>query len=186
MKKTLAILALLAGFSGPVYAQTKTPVQVVCVRGQGTYKALCGQVKKAVNQSTVFKKANKGNRYTISLYAKNCQNSNPSGEEGCNPGDAVTSVEFGAALSDQLSQVFPYAIATIPWVFNPSQSQALAVGIVDGGLLAAAIIFEAVVGEINSYGASTRQLDEATVENLQRTMKLEIERVMKEQSQMTP
>jgi len=186
MKKTLAILALLAGFSGPVYAQTKTPVQVVCVRGQGTYKALCGQVKKAVNQSAIFKKGNKGTRYTITLFAKNCQTSNPVGEQGCNPGDAVTSVAFGAALSDQLSQVFPYAIATIPWAFTPSQSQALAVGIVDGGLLAAAIIFEAVVGEINSYGASARQLDEASVEDFQRTIKLEIERVMKEQRQTTP
>ena len=181
MKKALAILAVLVGFSGPVYAQSKSPVEVVCVKGQGTYKALCGQVKKAVNQSAFFRKTKNGSRYVIALYAKTCQTANPFGEQGCNSGDAAVSVEFGAALNDPLSQVFPYGIATIPWVFSPADSSAFATAIVDGGLLAAALVFDAVVGEINSYGASARQLDEATLEELQRTMKLEIQRVMKEQ-----
>jgi predicted aspartyl protease len=92
------------------------------------------------------------------------------------------SVAYGAILSDPLSQLFPYNIVTIPLVFSPSESSAVATGIIDGGLVAAAIIFEAVVNEINSYGASTRQLDEATVEEIQTKVKSEIDRIVKDQT----
>jgi O-acetyl-ADP-ribose deacetylase (regulator of RNase III) len=73
-------------------------------------------------------------------------------------------------------------IANIPWVFSPPDTSALAVGIVEGGLVAAALIFEAVVNDINSYGTLGGQFDEAIAEEIQRRMELEIDRVMKEQA----
>lgn len=173
MKKALLVLAVLVGFSVPLQAQTALPVEVICTKGAGTYKPICGHVKQAVKKSPLFKKAKRGNRYVVSLFAE-------TGEIG--GGDIDMSITYAAAISDPLSQVFPYHIASIPFVFSPSESRALGVGIVDGGLLIAVLIFSAVVDEINSYGILERQLSEATVDDIQKEMKLEMERILEEQT----
>ena len=172
MKKTLAVLAVLAGFGGPLYAQ-ELPVQVFCAKGAGIYKPICNQVKQAVKRSPLYKPAKNGSRYVVILWAETGDIAN---------GDIAMSATFGAVTSDTLSQTFPYHILSGPLVFPPSDSAAVAQAIVDGGLLVAVTVFEAVVGEINSYGASARQLDDATLEELQSKMKSEINRVWKEQT----
>jgi hypothetical protein len=173
VKKALAVLAVLAGFGGPLYAQSELPVQVFCAKGAGIYKPICNQVKQAVKTSPLYKPAKNGSRYVVILWAETGDIAN---------GDIAMSATFGAITGDTLSQIFPYHILTGPLVFPPSDSAAVAQAVVDGGLTIAVIAFEGVVGEINSYGASTRQLDEATVEDLQLKMRSEIERVMKEQT----
>ncbi|MGH9459837.1 MAG: hypothetical protein ACRD1X_01360 [Vicinamibacteria bacterium] len=172
MKKALAVLAVLAGFGGPLYAQ-ELPVEVFCAKGAGIYKPICNQVKQAVKRSPLYKPAKNGSRYVVILWAETGNIAN---------GDIAMSATFGAVTSDTLSQTFPYHILSVPLVFPPSDSAAVAQSIVDGGLLVAVITFEAVVGEINSYGASTRQLDEATLEELQSKLKSEISRIWKEQT----
>ena len=173
MRQTLLMFAMLAGLSSPLYSQSATPVEVACVKGAGTYKAICGQVKKAVKQNPLFKPSKKGNRYAVVLYARTGEIAN---------GDIVMSVAYGAALSDQLSQRFPYNIITLPLVFSPAESAAVAAGVIDGGLVAAAVIFEAFADQINSYGASTMQFDEATITEVEKQVKSEIDRIVREET----
>jgi hypothetical protein len=173
MKKALTVLAVLAGFGGPLYAQSELPVQVFCAKGAGIYKPICNQVKQAVKRSPLYKPAKNGSRYVVLLWAETGNIAN---------GDISMSATFGAVTSDTLSQTFPYHILSGPLVFPPSESAAVAQAVVDGGLTIAVIAFETVVGEVNSYGASVTQLDEDTVEELQLRMRSEIERVMKEQT----
>jgi len=176
VKRVLPVLLLLAGFAVPLQAQGTLPVQVVCVKGDpDNYKPICGHTKQAVNRSPLYRQAKNGNRYVVILDAF-------SGRiEG---GDIVMSITMGARISDPLSQVFMYHIATIPWVFSPSESSITGELIVSEGLPVAILFFSLVVDEINSYGASGRELTEATeaAEDILRKMKLGMNRFLKEQT----
>ena len=184
MRNVLLVLAVLVGFSVPLQAQTALPVQVLCIKRTlgGTYKPTCKHLKQAVKRNPLFKPAKKGNRYVVQFFAKTCETAGPGNRQSCNSGDAAMSVTFEAVISDPLSQRFPYHISSFPMVYSPSESALLAEVLIDVALPLVVAIFSGVVDEINSYGASGRQLDEATVEELQRTMELEMNRFLKEQT----
>ena len=54
---------------------------------------------------------------------------------------------MAAAISDPLSQSFPYLIASVPWVFQASESRLLALATIEAGLPIAVVFFEALVAE---------------------------------------
>ena len=181
VKRVLPVLLLLAGFAVPLQAQGPLPVHVICTKGKGTYKPICKHVKQAVNASPQFRQARSGNRYVVLLYAKTCKTAGPGGGPGCNIGDIAMSVTFEAVINDPLSHSFPYHIASIPYVFTPSESRILGAAIILGGLPVAVDFFSAVVDEINSYGTSGREL-ESTGDEILEEMKLEMDKILKEQT----
>ena len=172
-KRVLPLLVVLAGFSVPAQAQGPLPVHVHCVKGQGTYKPICSDVKQALKRSPLFKPAKNGSRYYVHLFA----------ETGEIDGGLVSmSITYGAHLGDPLSQVFPHMISSFPWVLDPSDSRLLGEVIVSTGLPFAIGLFTDVVDEINSYGTLGRELSEATGDDISEKMKFEMDKILKEQT----
>jgi len=173
MRQALGILAVLAGLSSPLHAQSATPVEVACAKGAGVYKSICGQVKKAVKKNPLFKPGKNGPRYAVIIAAETGQIAG---------GDVDMSVAYAAVTNDPLSQNFPYHILALPVVFSPSESSAVATAVIDGGLVAAAVIFESFADQINSYGAPAMLFDEANMQDLEKRVRSEIDRVIREET----
>lgn len=150
----LVVLVVLVGVSEPLHAQAPLPVQVICVQDVGTFQPICDQTNQAVNASPQYIQAMSGNRYILVLNAKTCVPGDTINGLGCNIGDVLMSATYAAAISDPLSQTFPYHIATVPWVFAVSDAPALGAVLVTEGFLVAAAFFPAVVDEINSLRTS--------------------------------
>ncbi len=173
IKKVLAVVAVLAGFSVPLQAQRSLPVEVICVKGQGTYQPICQHTKQAVGRSSEFRKAKSGNRYVVIVYA----------EKGQIDGGIIDmAVAYGAVLSDPLSKLFPYSIGGIPFVFAPSESRIWGEALIIGGLPVFVDAFSAVVNEINSYGTLQRELSEDTGNDIIEKMKFEIDKILREKT----
>jgi hypothetical protein len=174
--KILATVAVLAGLSVPVQAQRALPVQVVCIKGTGDpyhtyYKPICGAVKKAVNKSSEYKQAKKGNRYVLILDAW-------SGEVAS--GDVIMSITVGAKISDPLSKMFPYLVASIPHSFMPSELSVTAAAIVNGALPVATDFFSDYVDEINSFAYLQQEFGEDIHDDIATKMKLAMEEFEKQ------
>jgi hypothetical protein len=178
--KVLAVVAFLVGLRAPVQAQGPLPVQVICFKGKvsqpdGTtikaYQPICKQTKNAVKRSSDFKPAKSGNRYVVLLVAIKTADT-----------PVVTSISYTAAISDPLSQSFPYHIISLPWVFETSDVEAMGEAVIDGGLPVAVDFFSDYVDEINSYGTFGKEISEEFEEEIAERVKREIDRTFEEKA----
>ena len=173
VKRVLPALLLLAGFAVPLQAQGTLPVQIVCVKGAGTFKPLCSDTKKAVNSNPQFRQARNGARYVVILFA----------QKGKIDGGRISAaIAIGAILSDPLSQQFPYSFGAFPFVFAPDESRFVGPAIVDGALPVFVDAFSDLTDEINSFGPLGREFGETTEDGILEEMRLEMLKILKEQT----
>ena len=166
------LFVLVVGFNAPLAAQGTLPVEVLCVKGAGTFKPLCNDTKKAINASSSFRQARNGSRYVLTIYAQKNQ---------VGDGRIIAAIAFSGALSDRLSQVFPYSAGGIPWILEPNESRILGIAIVEGGLPVFVDAFSAMTNEINLFGSPRRTLAEVQ-DQLSDEIQFQIEKVLKEKS----
>jgi len=150
-------LVVLLGFSVPLEAQGPVPVELVCVQNAHVFQPICNQTRQAINASPQFRQAMSGNRYAVILFAQTCDPVDRTGGRICNTGDALVSITYAAIRSDRdpLSEIFPYTIACLPWVFASSEAPILGGAIIEA-LPVAVDAFSEVLGENKSFGTSAR------------------------------
>lgn len=145
MKKLLIALALVV-LSSPLYAQT-APVQPFCVR-RG-YKPMCSSLKKAINQSPVWRQTKRGLRYLVILSA----DFDPS------TGTVFGAATFGAVLDNPVSNNFPQFINQVTFNISPSAASTAGPVLVEI-LTESAIVFADTFTSLQQHGTAGPDLSD--------------------------